>query len=182
MSVQRLNRSQNWAVCLLGLVLLMTFAGLQAQAHPRKEAEIEITFNANTNKTEIVHRYRVADAEQALQKAKGAGLSIMTDPEAQALFGDYVEARISLTHNGKTVPLTLVGGEIADGWLWIYQEAEPLPEEGLYVFRHSALMDRYGEQVSIINVRRYDQVQSFILSRTAPWATFRLDGKDTYAD
>ena len=44
MSVQRLNRSQNWAVCLLGLVLLMAFAGLQAQAHPRKEAEIEITF------------------------------------------------------------------------------------------------------------------------------------------
>ena len=53
--------------------------------------------------------------------------------------------------------------------------------KGLYVFRHSALMDRYGEQVSIINVRLYDQVQSHPVA-TAPWATFRLDGKDTYAD
>ena len=168
------------------LVLMTVFATLVArpvaEAHPRKEANLEISYNERTDRVEIVHRFRLYDAEDVVQKLYEPTLSIVEDERAQALFGEYVEARFSLIRDGQAVDLSFVGGEIADGSVWIYQEAEPFPLEGVFVLRHSALMDVFANQVSIVNIRLTDEVESFLLSRTSPWATFRLDGEALYAD
>jgi hypothetical protein len=151
-------------------------------AHPRKEAETDVTFNEHSGLVEILHRFQVHDAEAALQKAEGSGLNLLEDAQAQSLFGAYIEDRFSITHNGKPIELALVGGEFDNGMLWIYQESAPLPEDGLYVLRDTALMDAIPQQLNIVNIRLYDGVQSFILSRNSPWVTFRLDGKSPFAD
>ena len=164
------------------LILLSSFLAntFSASAHPRREAEIEITYNETSGLTEIVHRYRILDSEMVVQALYDPSLGIKEDAEAQALFAGYIEERFSLRHDGKRVPLELVGGEIDDGYVWIYQTTDKLPEDGLYVLRASELMDVHSDQVNIVNVRLYDQTQSFIFTRSTPFASFRLDGASVY--
>ena len=165
-------------LCLALLALVFAF---NADAHPRKEAETEITYNANADRVEIIHRYRIHDSEEVLHRLHDdSSLSIMTDLEAQALFGDYISQRFSMARNGAQIPLELVGGEIEDGFIWIYQIAPPLPEDGLYVLRSSELMDVHPEQTNIVHVRLFDRDQTFIFTRSTPWATFNLDGSSTF--
>lgn len=162
------------------LALILLAFTLPAVAHPRKEAETEITYNPNTDKVEIVHRFRLIDAENAVQNFYDRNFDIVNDPAAQASFGEYVEERFTLKGRNQNIVLNFVGGEIDDGWVWIYQETDPLPEDGLYILRADALMDLYPKQVNIVNVRLYDEVQTFILNRTSPWIAFRLDGEAVY--
>ncbi|MAP94717.1 MAG: hypothetical protein CMK07_07180 [Ponticaulis sp.] len=165
---------------LFSLIILWCAPLQAAHAHPRKEANIEVSFNERTQVTEVVHRYRIIDAEDLIQALYEPTLSIKEDAEAQALFGDYISERFSLRHGGKTVDLELVGGEIDDGYVWIYQTADALPQEELYVMRATALMDVHSDQVNIVNVRLYDDTQTFIFSRSTPFVTFRLDGESVY--
>lgn len=173
-----MNSAPLFRFLLMAVIALLLPA--MAQAHPRKEAEIDITYIPHSELVEIVHRFQVHDAETALQAAEGAGLSLLEDERAQALFAAYVEERFSISRNGKPLELKLVGGEFENGMLWIYQESAPLPEDGLYVLRDTTLMNAIPDQLNIINIRLYDDVQSFVLSRSAPWATFRLDGEEVY--
>ncbi|MAK60487.1 MAG: hypothetical protein CMK09_05885 [Ponticaulis sp.] len=165
---------------VLILFTLLLASANPAHAHPRKEAEIDISLNANTGQVEIVHRYRMIDSEDVVQALYDRNLSIYDDEEAQALFGAYVEERFSLRENGKPVDLELVGGEIDDGYVWIYQTANPLPETSLYVLRASPLMDVHPDQVNIVNIRLGATPQTLIFSRSTPFATFRLDGESVY--
>ncbi len=161
------------------LLPVLIFA-LPASAHPRKETFVEITYNPRTEKVEIVHRFRISDAEAAVQANYKAGLDIVNDEYAQAAFGVYVEEHFLLLGEGQTIDLEFVGGEIEDGSVWIYQETDLIPEDGLYVLRDTTMMDVANDQTNIINIRLYDQVQSFVLTRTSPWVAFRLDGEDVY--
>lgn len=151
-----------------------------AQAHPRKEAFVEIVYNENTEKVEIIHRFRIPEAEAAIQQNYEAGLDLLTQDRAQAAFGMYVEERFTLMGNGRKIELELVAGEISEGSVWIYQETDPLPQDGLYLLRDTTLMDVARDQTNIVNIRLYDEVQSFVLNRTSPWVAFRLDGADIY--
>ena len=160
--------------------LLVGVMSPSASAHPRQEAETEISFNETTGLTEIVHRFRVRDSEIAIQRLYGESLNIFSDAEAQGLFGDYVSQRFSISRNGQPVDLTLVGGEIEDGYIWIYETAPACPEDGIYVVRDSPLLDTHRDQTNILNIRLYDEVQSSIFPRSTPWATFRLDGESVY--
>lgn len=168
--------SFRWLIVCLGLACL----SFTAHAHPPKESETEITYNERTGLVEIVRRYRVYDSEEVIQRLFDPNLSIREDSEAQSLFGEYVESRFSLSWNGAPVELEFIGGEIDDGYIWIYQTTGPLSEDGLYVMRDSSLMDVHSDQTNIVNVRLYDQVQTFIFNRSAPFVTFRLDGEDVY--
>lgn len=172
--------STNRLIRMTGLLLVAICLSLTAHAHPPKEAETEISFNENTGLIEMVRRYRVYDSEEAIQKLYDPNLSIREDAEAQALFGDYVESRFSLSRNGTPVEFEFVGGEIDDGFIWIYQTTDSLPEDGLYVMRDASLMDVQRDQTNIVYVRLYDRVQTFVFNRSAPFVTFRLDGEDVY--
>jgi len=174
-----INLPQQFA--LLGFLVFAVFAATpDANAHPRKEAEISIELNENTGRIEVVHRYRIIDSEDVIQALYEPTLSIKEDARAQALFGAYAVEKFQLSRNGQPIELTLEGGEIDDGYVWIYQTTGPLPRDGTYVLRASALMDVHPTQVNIVNVRLFDDVQTFIFSRSSPWATFRLDGESVY--
>lgn len=169
------------AFTALACLMIAFTSAMSADAHPRKEAETEINYNENANRVEIIHRYRIHDSESTLHRVHGdTSLSIMTDPRAQALFGEYVESRFSISHNGQALPLELVGGEIEDGFVWIYQTTPEMPADGLYVMRSNELMDVHQDQTNIVHVRLHGLNETLIFTRSTPWATFRLDGSDTY--
>lgn len=155
------------------LILTQVIATLPANAHPRKESETDITFNPQTQTTEIVHRFRIPDAETAVQAAYGGNLDLIGDEKVRIAFGFYIQDHFMLTANGRRIETDLIGAEIADGWLWVYQEAPALPPDGDFILRFNALMETYSQQVNLVNVRLAGEVQSFILYRQSPWVRFR---------
>lgn len=160
-------------VCLLALcAVIMSHT---AHAHPRKESETDISFNVQTGKTEIIHRFRIPDAEDAIQEAYGDDLDLIENEKVRLAFGFYVMDHFMLSVDGMKVETELIGAEINDGWLWVYFEAPPLPESGVYILRFNALMDTHPEQANLVNVRLFGEVKSFALFRQSPWVTFSFD-------
>lgn len=155
-------------------LLAIVFMASSAFAHPTKEAETEIRYNMNSGKVEIVHRFHINDAEQAVQLNYGTGLDLVNDAKAQASFGAYIEDRFSLLKDGKVVPLTLVGGELDDGSVWIYQETDALDATASYSMENTALMDTFSDQRNTVYIRLNGQTQTFTLSKRMPIVHFRL--------
>lgn len=166
-----------YLIFLVGMTMLAS--GL-ANAHPRKETETTISFNARSGKTEIVHKFRLIDAETALGKELGQQTDLLVEAEAQLTFEDYVHSRFSIRGANGPVPLTLLGSEYDEGSLWVYQETGPLPREGVYVVRDTTLMETFPQQVNIVYLNLGEPHQTFILTRTSPWEAFRLDGQAVY--
>lgn len=139
----RMNR-----IYLTLLVGIMTLASGLAHAHPRKETETTISFNARSGKTEIVHKFRLIDAETALKKELGLQTDLLLEAEAQMAFEEYVHSRFLIRGPNGPIPLTLLGSEYDEGSLWVYQETGTLPEEGVYMVRDTTLMGTFPQQVN----------------------------------
>ncbi|MEM9054283.1 MAG: DUF6702 family protein [Pseudomonadota bacterium] len=138
------------------LIMLMALAALisgAAFAHKQKAAVTEVSFNLRTGMIEVAHRFIIHDAEHAISDVAGERRDLIHDEESQAFFADYVASHFDLTVNDRPAKLTLLGGEIEGGHIWIYQEA-PAP---FFVTRlalsQSALTEVWQGQVNTVNIR-----------------------------
>lgn len=151
---------------LILMLLAALFMGA-AFAHKQKAAVTEVTFNIRSGMVEVAHRFIIHDAEHAISDVVGERRDLINDQEAQQFFAEYVASHFDLNINDKTANLTLVGGEIEGGHIWIYQEA-PAP---FFVTRialnQSALTEVWPGQVNTVNVRTGDAVQTLTFSSDA---------------
>lgn len=149
-------------------IALALLASATAYAHPQKEAQTEIFFNPRTDKIEVAHRFSLHDADYALRETVETDGELYTSPETRDAFAAYVSARFAITSDdGTAIALDYLGSEIADGYLWIYQEG-PMPSDpGALRVRHEALRDVWPEQVNRVNIQRDDAVRTLIFSGTA---------------
>ncbi|MEO0548581.1 MAG: DUF6702 family protein [Pseudomonadota bacterium] len=145
------------------LWLVTAFLAVTAQAHQQKAAFTDIFVNPRAGMVEVVHSFILHDAEAALFEATGMTGDLYRDPSVQAAFATYAVDRFELTNDaGDAAPLalTLLGFEVADGRLLIYQEA-PVPDD-LHMFKvqAGALRDVWPDQVNTVNVRRGDTLRT----------------------
>lgn len=151
-------------------LILMLMAALSigaAFAHKQKAAVTEVTFNIRSGMIEVAHRFIIHDAEHAIRDAAGERRDLINDEDAQQFFAEYVASHFDLTVNDRLANLTLLGGEIEGGHIWIYQEA-PAP---FFVTRislsQSALTEVWPGQVNTVNVRTGEVVQTLTFSSDA---------------
>lgn len=147
------------AIALLGLI-----SGA-ALAHQQKSTLIEVLFNERSGKIEIAHRYILHDAEYAVRVELGINGDLYTKAQTRADFAAYVADNFSLaTPSGETLPLTMLGTEIDDGFLWVYQETtSPDAIKGLVV-RSTALRDIWPTQVNRVNVKQGAVIKTVVFS------------------
>lgn len=175
-------------LCALIVTALAVLTGADALAHPQKEAQTEVLFNPRTGAIEVAHRFSLHDAEYAIRDELGLTGDLYTDLQTQGVFADYVAARFTLSGtDGTALPLTYLGSEIAEGYLWIYQEvAAPdtnaEPDSGTRFdtipalsIRADALRDVWPEQVNRVNVVRGGMVRTLIFSQEAGSLTATFD-------
>lgn len=131
-----------------------------AWAHPQKASLTDVTLNARTESVEVVHRFVLHDAEQAVQRLNGAGASLLDDPDQLEAFALYVAERVIASTDAGSVELTLLGGEIDDGYVWIYQETGIQPALNSLKLTSKALFDVFPTQQNTVNVRIGGTVRS----------------------
>lgn len=147
-----------WA--LVGAASL--FAGLQASAHELKSALTEILFNPRSGHVEIAHRFIIHDAEHASDAGRGEAVDLAGDPVARRRFARRVASQFAIADaSGTPYDLTLVGSEIENGYLWVYQEIDiDTVSTDTILIRQDALRAHWPDQVNRVNVRRASEVRS----------------------
>ncbi|WP_299073363.1 DUF6702 family protein [uncultured Paraglaciecola sp.] len=150
-----MTKIMNW---LMGTLL---FAAFSVSAHQQKTAISTVLFNPRTENIEIMHRFRVHDAEHAVKEIFGKDADIIGSQKTQQQFGDYVHQRFSLLDsNNKALPLKRVGVEIDGQFFWVYQETTQPTQLSNMKIRHNALRDLWPEQINTINVEGKGKLQT----------------------
>ena len=153
-----MNKIIHW---IIGTLL---FAAFSLSAHQQKSAISTILFNPRTKNIEIMHRFRVHDAEHAVKQIFGKDADIIDSKKTQKQFGDYVNQRFNLFDNDEQLmPLKMVGVELDGKFFWVYQETalSPLSNQlDNITIRHNALRDLWPEQVNTINVEGKGKLQT----------------------
>jgi hypothetical protein len=130
-------------------------------AHQQKSSISTVLFNPRTNNIEIMHRFRVHDAEHAVKQIFGKTADILNSQSTQQEFSDYVNQRFNLLDHEKTpLPLKIVGHELDGKFFWVYQETVQPPELKNLSIRHDALRDLWPSQVNTINVEGKGKLQT----------------------
>ncbi len=152
-----MNKIIHW---IIGTLLFATFS---LSAHQQKSAISTILFNPRTKNIEIMHRFRVHDAEHAVKQIFGKDADIIDSKKTQKQFGDYVNQRFNLFDNDEQLmPLKMVGVELDGKFFWVYQETADSMQTTKYniTIRHDALRDIWPEQVNTINVEGKGKLQT----------------------
>lgn len=161
------------AFCLAALVL----AG-PARGHEQRLAATEIVFNAQTGTMDIMHRFSLHDAEHAVSLRDGLRVDLIEDAEAQAAFARYVADRFTITlASGEPVELNLLGAEVEDGVIWVYQDASlPQAQPDALIVTAGALRDIWPDQSNFIYLRWGDYTVSGLLEGNARQLSLALTG------
>ena len=146
------------------LMLGLLFAAPYSSAHQQKSAISTISFNPNTHNIEIMHRFRIHDAEHAVKHIFDKDADIIDSKKTQKQFNDYVNNHFSMFASGNDLKLTSVGYESDGQFFWVYQETpEPPALENLSI-RHNALREIWENQVNTINIEGKGQLQTMTFS------------------
>jgi len=142
------------------LVLGLLFAAPFSTAHQQKSAISTISFNARTQNIEIMHRFRMHDAEHAVKHIFGKDADIIKSAKTKEQFTDYVSNHFSMYTNNKPLELTLIGYENDGQFFWVYQETTEPPALEKLSIRHNALRDIWSSQVNTINVEGKGKIKT----------------------
>jgi hypothetical protein len=165
-----MNKVSNW---LIGTLL---FAAFSLSAHQQKMAISTILFNARTENIEIMHRFRVHDAEHAVKEIFGKDADIIGTKKTQEQFGEYVNQRFNLfDSNEQPLPLKMVGVELDGQFFWVYQETTQPTKLDNMTIRHNALRDLWPEQVNTINVEGKGKLQTLTFADSIELLTVKFE-------
>jgi hypothetical protein len=155
------SSNQLLAILLFGVLLI---AAPYSAAHQQKSAISTISFNPRTQNIEIMHRFRMHDAEHAVKHIFGKNADIINSTETKEQFSDYVNQHFSMLVNDESLLLTNIGYENDGQFFWVYQEtAEPSALENMSI-RQDALRDIWPSQVNTINIEGKGVVQTVTFS------------------
>ena len=135
-------------------------------AHEQKASLTDVFFNERTGNLEIAHRISIHDAEHMLRQTGRKLADLIHSEKTQSLFAEYVTKEFILQTVDRTkIELTLVGQEIDDGHLWIYQEITMAELPGkAFLINNSILHDEVDQQTNTVNVRFGSRVSTFIFT------------------
>ncbi|MBZ2209253.1 hypothetical protein I4X03_018440 [Massilia sp. R798] len=136
-----------------------------AHAHRYHAGITDMSFNARTGSTEIVHTYMLHDVEALLSNLYQRQFDLQ-DPEDEAILRKYLEQRFYLLAPDKTrLPLRWVGVTVDPQSVIIYQEAEGTPFDKIAAIHDEVLIDFLPGQVNTVNIAPGGVVRSLTFQR-----------------
>lgn len=145
----KLRRFMMKAACV---AVLSCAACFPVQAHRFHAGITDISFNAHTGNTEVVHTYMAHDVEALLANLYQRQFDL-SDPDDQAVLRKYVEKQFWLADKaGKRLPLKWVGMTVDTDSVTVYQEAAATPAEKVETIHAAVLIDFLPDQVNTVNV------------------------------
>jgi hypothetical protein len=147
------------------IAVLLLLGSTAACAHRFHAGIADISFNARTGSTEIVHTYMAHDVEALLANLYGRQFDL-TDPEDQEVLRKYVEPRFVLRGlDNAPLKLRWVGVTIDPTNVTIYQEIEQTPLWKATALHNAVLIDFLPDQVNTVNLNDGNAVRTLTFER-----------------
>jgi hypothetical protein len=135
-----------------------------ACAHRFHAGITDISFNARTGNTEIIHTYMTHDVEALLANLYGRQFDL-NDPDDQDLLRKYVEGRFWILGQDKARLNVRWVGMTADAErVQVFQEVEQTPLWKASAIHDNVLIDFIAEQVNTINLNEGNAVRTLTFS------------------
>lgn len=136
-----------------------------AHAHRYHAGITDMSFNARTGSTEIVHTYMLHDVEALLSNLYQRQFDL-EDPEDEAILRKYVEQRFYLLAPDKTrLPLRWIGVTVDTQSVIIYQELASATLDKIATIHDEVLIDFLPDQVNTINMAPGGAARSLTFQR-----------------
>lgn len=140
-----------------------TFLPICAFAHRQKQAVSTVVWNPHTTTLEITHILHLHDAEQALSRIGKLNTPDLTPLRARAQLAIYAQEHFTLTRrNGEKITLNIVGAEVDNGQIYIYQEASLVQIPTELSITDTLLLDVYADQTNLVNITLGGEVKSLV--------------------
>ncbi len=147
------------------LAAALACACIAAQAHLFHIGITDVSFNAKTGSTEVVHTYMAHDVEALLANLYQRQFDL-TQPEDEAILRKYVEKQFWVEAADKTrLPLRWVGLTVDAQSVVIYQEIENTPLSRAALIHDQVLVDFIAEQANTLNVQDKGIIRSLTFDR-----------------
>ena len=145
------------AVCAAALAC----ACVAVQAHRFHAGITDISFNARTGNTEVVHTYMAHDVEALLANLYQRQFDL-SDPDDQAVLRKYIEKQFWLaSKDGKRLPLSWVGMTVDTDSVTVFQEVAATPAEKVETIHAAVLIDFLPDQVNTVNYTAGGSLRTF---------------------
>jgi len=155
-------------LCLAMLLCVSGAWSTGASAHRFHFGMTDITYNARTGSTEIVHTFTAHDIDALLLTLHKRQFDL-SEPADQAVLRKYIEGRFWLAaKDSKRLDAKWVGMTVDANSVVIYQEIENTPLSRAATIRQGVLMDLLPEQVNTVNLNEGNAVHSLTFTRKAP--------------
>lgn len=163
-------------------ILLVLFASLifapSVNAHKIKTAFTIVLFNDRTDNLEVVHRFYLHDAEEAVWELFDKKADIIANEKTQQQFAEYVIGNFTmLDQNNTPIKLETIGYQNEGGYFWVYQEIKQPTDLTELKIRHNALKDIWTEQFNVVNIEGLDQIYTLNFSDQDEWIAINVKRK-----
>jgi beta-galactosidase GanA len=143
------------------LALLMLGAGIAASAHSFHAGLVDISYNATTKSTEVVHTYMTHDVEALLLEVYGRQFDL-TDADDQAVLRTYIDKQFwLLDKDGKRLALNWVGITVDTDSVGVFQEAVQTPSSRVETIHDGVLSDFLPDQQNTVNLTADGKLRTF---------------------
>jgi hypothetical protein len=133
---------------------------LAAQAHNFHAGITDVSYNARTGSTEVVHTYMAHDIEALLTNMYQRQFDLSA-PEDQDVLRKYLEQQFSLQdREHRKLPLRWVGMSADAQSVVIYQEAEQTPLAKAASVHDEVMADFMPDQVNTVNINEAGTVRT----------------------
>ena len=139
-----------------------------ASAHRFHAGIADVSFNARTGSTEIVHTYMAHDIDALLANMYGRQFDL-TEPDDQDVLRKYIESRFWVLGQDKTrLRVRWVGVSADAERVTVYQEIEKTPLWKAGAIHNAVLVDFLPDQVNTVNLNDGNAVRTLTFDRANP--------------
>jgi len=151
-------------------LFLTLFVLAQLHGHNQPTALTTISYNKNTNSTEIVHRLHAHDAARVLERLPEKDKITIDSLEGRARLALYVGERFELADkNGERLEgVSVIGAALEGDILYAYQEYEKVLPHHIRV-RNDILRDILPDQVNTVNISNGEHIRTLVFSNKDQW-------------
>jgi hypothetical protein len=134
------------------LALALAAGAVGARAHNFHAGITDISFNARTGSTEIVHTFMAHDVEALLSNLYQRQFDL-SQPDDQEVLRQYVEQRFWLQGADKQkLPLRWIGVTVDAQSVVIYQEGDRTPLAKAALVHDGVMSDFLPDQLNTVNI------------------------------
>jgi len=143
------------------LAATLACACMGASAHSFHAGLTDISYNARTGSTEVVHTYMTHDVEALLANLYQRAFDL-SDPDDQAALRNYVEKQFWLSDkDGRHLALKWVGLQVDTDSVVVFQEAAQTPAGKVAAIHDAVLSDFLPDQLNTVNLTVDGKLRTF---------------------